>query len=118
MSNKGKGGRPTSSMVADREWGNLILSMKAKAPKLMLKALDKYDAIMDNDKASESAVLRAASGTFDVIKYLHDLDNKIAEEDAKLAEEEENAEGLLAAVVSSPPKISLVAFEPPEKKVM
>lgn len=107
--------RPTTDQVADREWGNLIKSMKAKAPSLMMKALAKYDAIMDNDKASESAVLRAASGTFDIIKYLHDLDKKIAEEDAKLAEDAENATGVAAAVSENKPMISLVAFDPSKK---
>ena len=119
MAEKKKGGRPTSEIVADREWGSLIQKMKAKAPALMMKALTKYDLIMDNDKASESAVLRAASGTFDIIKYLHDLDKKVAEDDARIAEEEENAEGLAAALAlpkSNAPSISLVAFTPPEQK--
>ena len=120
IDNKNKGGRPTTGVVADREWGLLIQKMKAKAPALMMKALNKYDTIMDNAKASESAVLRAASGTFDIIKYLHDLDKKVAEEDARIAEEEGNAQGLLAAVGSSPKSatISLEAFRPEENKLM
>lgn len=106
---KSKGGRPTTDQVADREWGNLIRSMKAKSPKLMMKALQRYEDILDNDKSSESATLRSASGVFDVIRYLHDLDKKAIEEEDKLADEEANAVGVAAAIT---PLISLV---PPAK---
>lgn len=106
---KNKGGRPTTDQVADREWGNLIRNMKAKSPKLMMKAMQKYEDILDNSKSSESAILRAAAGTFDVIRYLHDWDKKVIGEEDKLAEEEANATGVSAALV---PLISLV---PPSK---
>ncbi|AHK11197.1 hypothetical protein S14_88 [Shewanella sp. phage 1/4] len=117
MTNKNKGGRPTSSQVAEREWGALITDMKAMSPKLMKKAMKKYSDILDSEKASESATLRACSGAFDIVKYLNDLEKRVADMDA---EEEATAEGLLAAVVAEEkkPMISLVAFEPPEKKVM
>lgn len=106
---KSKGGRPTTDQVADREWGNIIRNMKAKSPKLMMKAMQKYEDILDNNKSSESAILRAASGTFDVIRYLHDLEKKAIEQEDKLEEEEANATGVSAAIT---PLISLV---PPAK---
>jgi peroxiredoxin family protein len=113
---KNKGGRPTSQVTADREWGALITDMKALSPKLMKKAMKKYSDILDSEKASESATLRACSGAFDIVKYLNDIEKRVAEIDA---EEESNAEGLMAAVVAeSKPMISLVAFKPEEKKVM
>ena len=107
--------RPTTDQVADREWGGLIKSMKARSPKLMMAAMKKYEDILECDKSSESATLRACSGAFDIVKYLNDLDRRIAEEDAKLAEEAENATGVAAAVAENKPMISLVAFDPSKK---
>lgn len=106
---KNKGGRPTTDQVADREWGNLIRSMKAKSPKLMMKAMQKYEDILENDKSSESAILRACGGTFEVIKYLKSLELAVQQQEDALADEEANAVGVAAAIT---PLISLV---PPAK---
>lgn len=106
---KSKGGRPTTDQVADREWGNIIRNMKAKSPKLMMKAMQKYEDILDNSKSSESAILRSCSGALDILKYLNDLDRKMIEREDELADEEANATGVAAAIT---PLISLV---PPSK---
>lgn len=106
---KSKGGRPTTDQVADREWGNIIRNMKAKSPKLMMKAMQKYEDILDNSKSSESAILRSCSGALDILKYLNDLDRKMIEREDELADEEANATGVAAAIT---PLISLV---PPAK---
>jgi hypothetical protein len=118
MSNKEKkkAGRPTSDLVAERNWHEIPNKMKAKVPTLVEKAMARIENILNDEKASDSSVLRAADTTLKLYKEMKDAEATTLESDAQ---EEADAEGLLAAVVSeSKPMISLVAFKPEDKKAM
>jgi hypothetical protein len=113
MSEKKKGGRPTSDLVAERNWHEIPNKMKAKVPTLVEKAMARIESILNDDKASDSSVLRAADTTLKLYKEMKDAETATLDDDKK---EEANAEGLLAAVVSeNKPKISLVAYDPNKK---
>jgi hypothetical protein len=109
-------GRPTAEKTAQRNWHEIPNKMKAKVPTLVEKAMARIESILNDEKASDSSVLRAADTTLKLYKEMKDAENATLEDDKK---EEDNAEGLLAAVVAErKPMISLVAFNPEEKKVM
>lgn len=117
MSDKEKkaSGRPTSDLVAERNWHSIPNKMKAKVPTLVEKAMARIESILNDEKASDSSVLRAADTTLKLYKEMKDAENATLEDDKKV---EDNAEGLAAVVAERKPMISLVAFNPEEKKVM
>lgn len=113
---KKKGGRPTSDVRAERNWAAVDNSIKIRVPLLVEKALKRMEDILNDEKAADSSILRAASQTMDLY---HKMKAAEAEDLAAELDEENSAEGLLAAVVAErKPMISLVAFNPEEKKVM
>jgi hypothetical protein len=113
MSEKKRSGRPTSDLVAERNWHEIPNKMKAKVPTLVEKAMARIESILNDDKASDSSVLRAADTTLKLYKEMKDAESGTKVSDKK---EEEEAEGLLAAVAAeNKPKISLVAFDPSKK---
>lgn len=116
MAEKKKGGRPTSDVAAARAWDGVSNSIKVRVPKLVEQALKRMEGILNDEKAADSSILRAAAQTMDLYHKMK------AEEAADFEEEDEelaNAEGLAAALAlpkSNAPSISLVAFTPPEQK--
>lgn len=104
--------RPTTDQVAEREWREIPNRMKAKVPTLVEKAMKRMEGILDNDKAADSAVLRAAEGVIKLYKDMKDSEDATAKQDA---EDAENATGVAAAVAENKPMISLVAFDPSKK---
>ena len=69
-------GRPTTEVVADRNWGGLPSEMKAKVPALIKQGMSRVANILKDDKASDSNVLRAFKDTIDIYKYMVEQEQK------------------------------------------
>jgi len=108
--------RPTTENVAERNWREIPAKMKAKVPTLVEQAMKRIEAILNDDKAADSTVLRAADTTLKLYKEMKESEATTLAADEK---EDAEAEGLAAALAlpkSNAPSISLVAFTPPEQK--
>lgn len=111
---KSKGGRPTTDQVAERSWKGVSNTMKVRVPKLVELSLKRMEEILNDDKAADNSVLRAAAQTIDLY---HKLKAAEAEDLAAELKEEAEAQGVLAAVTAEKGHSPLISLVPPPAKV-
>ena len=99
-------GRPTSETVAIREWNSVPNEIKKKVPNLLRLSMDRLQKILEDDSASESAVLRAHDAATKLYKELRELEIKELEalNGDKLVDElpEEEQMGAIISLVANP----------------
>lgn len=98
-------GRPTTEVVAERNWGGLPSEMRAKVPALIKQGMTRVATILNDDKASDSNVLRAFKDTIDIYKYMVEQERLNNPENVK-------GDSTPEEKVDKPMGISLIAMTP------
>lgn len=113
MAEKKKAGRPTTDVIAERNWHEIPNKMKARVPVLVEKAMQRMEDILTNKDSADSNVLRAAEGVIKLYKEMKEAEVSTLAQDI---EDAENASGVAAAIAATTsPLISLVAYDPSKK---
>lgn len=76
MSSDNRVGRPTSEVAAMRSWQAVPNEIRKKVPTLLRLSMDRLQDILENEKSSESAILRAHEAASKLYKELRELEIK------------------------------------------